>query len=164
MLCCSASPACLSAPLQPSVHCPSFSRVVNITCIQTFCNHLHALYIFDQTDLNRFEVRLKLYGVNARLFLSPLSLSPSHPPTPPPNRWSAFTTLPLLAKFQLVWRRLCEALLSSSSLAGQKRPSLPSGLYLKCRRHKRRFTRNMKIKSSIIFADTVDALTAMFAV
>ena len=35
-----------------------------------------------------------------------------------------------LAKFLLVWRRLCEALLSSSSLAGQKHPYLLSRLYL----------------------------------
>ena len=53
-----------------------------------------------------------------------------HPPTPPPCRWPSIITLPTLAKFQLVWRRLCEALLSSSSLALQKHPYLLSRLSL----------------------------------
>jgi len=69
-----------------------------------------------------------------------------------------------LAKFQLVWRRLCEALLSSSSLAGQKHLSLLSHVCLKCRRYKSRFALSMRIKSYVIFADTLDALTATFAV
>ena len=118
MLCCSAPPACSSAPLRTSVHYPSIS-LVNIMYIQTFV-------------------------------------------TPLPSRWPVLTTLPLLAKFQLVWCRLCEALLSSS-LAGQKHPSLLSRLCLKCRRYKGRFALNMKIKP-FIFADTVDAVTAMFEV
>ena len=98
----------------------------------------------------RFEVRLELQdGTNARLIFSLPPLSPSHPPTPPPSRWPALTTLPPLAKFQVVWRRLCEALLSSSSLAGQKHPSLLSRLVLKCRKYKGRFPLIMNIKSSI---------------
>ena len=54
------------------------------------------------TDLQlyRVEVSLELNGENARLLVSPPSLSPSHPPTPPPSRWPALTTLPPLAKFQ----------------------------------------------------------------
>ena len=37
-------------------------------------------FIFlDQTDLYHFEVRLELYGANARLVVCPPSLSPSHP-------------------------------------------------------------------------------------
>ena len=64
----------------------------------------------------------------ARIMVSPPPLSPSHPPTPPPSWWPALTTLPPLVKFQIVWRRLCENLLSSSSLAGQKHPSLLPGL------------------------------------
>ena len=46
---------------------------------------------------------------------------------------------PPLAKFHLVWRRLREALLTSSYLAGQKHPSLLSRVCLKCRRYKSRF-------------------------
>ena len=118
-------------------------------CIQTFCDHLEVLYVFEQTDLNCFEVKPVLYGANACLVVIPPSLSPSHPPTPSPSRWPDLTTLPPLTKFQLVRRRLCEALLSSSSLVGQKRPSLLSRLCLKYRRCKRRFALNMKIKSSI---------------
>ena len=34
---------------------------------------------FDQTDLYRFEVRLELCGANARVVVSPPSLSPSQP-------------------------------------------------------------------------------------
>ena len=114
MLCCSAPPAWSSSPLRPSMHYPSTSLVVNIMHIQPFCEHLNILYIFDQTDLYRVEVRLELNGANARLIVSPPSLTPSYPPTPPPSRSPGLITLPPLAKFQLVWRCLCEALLSSS--------------------------------------------------
>ena len=76
VMCCSAPPACSSTPLRPSVHYPSISLVVNVMRIQTFCGHLNVLYIFEQTNLCRFEVRLELYGTNARLVVSPLSLSP----------------------------------------------------------------------------------------
>ena len=107
---------------------PEYQSVLNIRCFQTFCDHLNVFFIFDQTDLYRFEIRLELCGANARLVGSHPSLSPSHPPTPRPSRWPALATLPPLAKFQIVWRRLCEALLSSSSLAGQKHPSLLSRL------------------------------------
>ena len=164
LLCCSAPPACSSIPLRLPVHYPSISLVVNKMCIiQIFCDHLN-VYFFDQIDLCRFEVRSELYGANARLVVIPPSLSPSHTQTPPPSRWPALTTFPPVAKFQLVWNRLCEALLSFSSLAGLKHPSLLSRICLQCRRYKVRFSLNMKTKSSIIFADTVDALTATFAV
>ena len=49
-------------------------------------------FMFDQKDLYRVEVRLELNGTNARLIVSPPSLSPSHPPTPPTSRWPAITT------------------------------------------------------------------------
>ena len=88
------------------------------------------------------EVRLELYGANARLVVSPPSLSPPDANAKP--MVSSHFPAPL-AKFQLVWHRLCEALLSSSSLAGQKYPSLLSHLCLKCRRYKGRFALNMKI-------------------
>ena len=76
---------------------------------------------------------------------------------------ASYNDLTPLAKFQLVWRRLCEALLSSSPLAGQKHPPLLSHLISNCRQYKGRFALNMNIKSPIIFADTVDALTVTFA-
>ena len=85
-------------------------------CIQTFCDHLEVLYVFEQTDLNCFEVKPVLYGANACLVVIPPSLSPSHPPTPPPCRWPSLITLPTLAKFQLVWRRLCDVELFCSCL------------------------------------------------
>ena len=37
------------------------------------------------------------------------------PPTPPPSRWTTLVTLPHLAKFQVVWRRLCDVVLFASS-------------------------------------------------
>ena len=63
-----------------------------VMCIQTLCDHLNTLYIFDQTFLYHFAVRLELYGANARLVVSPASLSPFHPPTPPPCRSPALST------------------------------------------------------------------------
>ena len=38
-----------------------------------------------------------------------------HPPTPLPCRWPALVTLPTLANFQLVWRRLGDVVLFRSS-------------------------------------------------
>ena len=46
------------------------SLIVNISYIQTFCEHLNVLYIFDQTDLYHFEVSPELYGAHARLIFS----------------------------------------------------------------------------------------------
>ena len=127
MLCCSTPPACPSTPSRPSVHYPSISLVVNVMYIQTFCENINVLFIFDQADMYRFEVRLELYVATASIVIPP-SLSPSPPPTPPPSRWPALTTLTPLAEFQLIWHLLCEALLFSSSLARQKHPSLLSRL------------------------------------
>ena len=87
-----------------------------------------------RSELYNFEVRLELYD---RLTVSP-PLSSSHPPTPPPSRWPALTTLAPLPKFQLVWSRLCEALRSFSSLAGL-RPVSAASSSLKCREYKARF-------------------------
>ena len=75
-------------------------------------------------------------------------MSPSDPPTPPPSRWLALTMLPLFANFKLVWRRLCDALLPSSSLAGQNPRRFFHVLCLR-RKYKARFDVNMNIKSSI---------------
>ena len=124
MLCCSSS-ACSGTPSWPSEYHPSF--VENIMCIQTFCEHLNVRYIFDQTKLYCVEVRLELNGPNARLIVSPPSRLRLTPRCHRQSRWPALTTLPPFAKVQIVWRRLWEALLSSS-LAGHKHPSLPSRL------------------------------------
>ena len=97
MMCCSARPASSSAP---SV-LPEDRIGRNIICIRRCCDHIDVLHIFDQTCI-----------------VGPPLLSPPHPPTPQPSRWPALTTLPVFAKFQLVWRRLCEAVRLSSSLVG----------------------------------------------
>ena len=50
-----------------------------------------------------------------------------HPPTPLASRWPALITLPHLAKFQLVWRRLCDIVMfvpPASSLSTPLRPSV----------------------------------------
>ena len=121
MMCCSARPASSSAP---SV-LPEDRIGRNIIYIRRFCDHINVLHIFDQTCIVLKSGWSSTMGLPHRWSSS---LSPSHPSTPPPSRWSAVTTLPPLAKFQLVWLRLCEALRSSSSLAGQKHPSLLSRL------------------------------------
>ena len=109
VMCCSPPPAWSSTPLRLSVCYPSISLVVNITCIRIFCTHSNVLFILDPTCIALWSG----WSSTARHVVSPSSLSPSHPPTPAPSRWPALITLPLIAKFQLVWRRLCEALLSS---------------------------------------------------
>ena len=43
---------------------------------------------------------------NLQYFFSQMTPD-EHPPTPPPSRCPALITLPTLAKFQLVWHRLC---------------------------------------------------------
>ena len=102
-------------------------------CIQTCCDHLtkclNVLHIFDPTC----TVSKSGWTSTARmprLVGSPPSLSPSPPPTPPPSQCPTLFILPPLAKFQLVWRHLCAALLSSSWLARQKQLYLPSRLRL----------------------------------
>ena len=87
------------------MHYPSIN-LVNIMQMRTVCEDVNVLYMFDQTNLYRVEIRLELNVANARLIVSPPSLYPSHTPTPPPSRWPALTILPTLAKFRLVWRRL----------------------------------------------------------
>ena len=52
-----------------SVHSPSSTLVINIMCVQTLCEHLNVLYIFDETDLYRFEVMPELHGANVRLVI-----------------------------------------------------------------------------------------------
>ena len=59
---CCLPPASSSTPLRPSVYNASIILVVNIINIRTFCYHVNIIYIFDQTDMYRFEVRLELYG------------------------------------------------------------------------------------------------------
>ena len=67
-----------------------------------------------------FSTRLVSFRVTLALLVPFLSVTPDLTTTPMASSHQ-FTPL---AKFQLVWRRLCEALLYSSSLAGQKNPSL----------------------------------------
>ena len=121
-LCCSLSPASSNTPLRPSVCHPSISLVVNIMFIRIFCEHLNVLYVFYPTCI----VLKSGWSSTACLVVSPPSLSHSIPPPPPPSRLPDLITLPPLTKFQRVWRRLCEALLSSSFLAPQKHPYLLS--------------------------------------
>ena len=143
---------------------PEYQSCRQHVVYSNICGHLNVLYIFYQAYLYRFEVTLELYGANTRLIVSPPSLSSFHPTTPLPSRWTALTTLPPLAKFQFVWRRLCEpsAVFVFPRWSETSVSAVSSSL--KCRSYKSRFSLNMKIKSSIIFADTVDALTATFAV
>ena len=128
MLRCS-PPASSSTSLRPAVCYSSIRLVVNIVCIRIFCDYLKVLYIFGPTCIV-LKSGWSSTAQMPRLVVSPPSLSPFHPPTPPPSRWQALIALPPLVKFQLVWRRLCEPRLSSSSLARQKHPYLLSRLCL----------------------------------
>ena len=103
------SPACSSTLLRPSVHYPTIS-LSQILCVFKHCDHLNVLYIFDQTDLYRFEVRLELYGADARLVVCPPPPSFSHIPTPPPSRWPALTNFspsPSFSSFGAACVKLC---------------------------------------------------------
>ena len=102
----------------------SISLVANTMCFRTPSKCSRFL-----PDLYLMKSEWNSTARMPRLVVSPPSFSPSHPPPPPTSRWPALITLPPLAKFQLVWRRLCEALLCSS-LACQKHPSLLSRLCL----------------------------------
>ena len=56
-------------------------------------------------------VRLHSESSEPIIFLQQ-TMPDEHPPTPPPTRWQVIT-LPHLAKFQLVWRRMCDVLFPS---------------------------------------------------
>ena len=60
-------------------------------------------------------VRLHSESSEPMIFFSQ-TMPDEHPPTLPPSRWPALITLPTLAKFQLVWRRLCDVVLLPSCL------------------------------------------------
>ena len=92
MMCCSARPASSSAP---SV-LPKDRISRNIIYIRPCCDHINVLHIFDQTCV---VWKLGRSLRRARLIFGPPLLSPAHPPTPPPSRWPALTTLPSFAKF-----------------------------------------------------------------
>ena len=118
IMCCSARPASSSAPsVLPAYRS---GRKYNIRYVNIFCDHIKVLHIFDQF---RDQAGALWWVCLVFSFLPSLP----HPPTTP-SRWPAVTTLPPLAKFQLVWRRLCEAPRSSSSFAGQKHQYLLSRL------------------------------------
>ena len=129
MLYCSAPPASSSTPLRPSVYYWSFGLVVNVVYIRTLCDYINVVYIFYPAC-----IVLKLGWSSTarmpRLVVSPPSLSPSHPPMSPPSRCQLSSLYTPLAMVRLVWRRLCEAVMSSSFLIRQKHPFLLSGLCL----------------------------------
>ena len=66
-------------------------------------------------DIRKVCVRLHLEN-SERTMLTSQRTPDEHPPPPPPCRWPDLITLPTLAKFQLVWRRLCDVLFRSSCL------------------------------------------------
>ena len=93
---------------------PEYRSGRNIRYIRTFCALLNFLYIFDPTCI----VSRSGWNSTARMprrIVSPLVLPDEQPPTPTPRRWPALIPLPTLAKFHLVWRRLCDVVLFPSS-------------------------------------------------
>ena len=70
----------------------------NVKYVRRFCDHIHVLHICDRTCI---VSKLGWRCTTGRLIFGPPPLYPSHPPTPPPSRWPALSTLPLLARFML---------------------------------------------------------------
>ena len=60
-------------------------------------------------------VRLHSENSEPTTMLISQTILDEHPPMPPPCRWPGLITLPTLAKFQPVWRRLCEVVLFRSA-------------------------------------------------
>ena len=60
--------------------------------------------------IRKVFVRLPSESSEPAILLSQTSPS-GHLPVPPPTRWPAFFTLPILPKDHVVWRRLCDVVL-----------------------------------------------------
>ena len=112
MMCCSARPASSSTPLRPCV-LPEDRIGLKYNIHSYILWSYNVFHIFDQTSIVLKSSWSSTLRSNPRRHRQVVDqLSPTYP----------------LAQLQLVWRRLCEALRSSSSLAGQKHPSLLSRL------------------------------------
>ena len=123
---CGSPPASSSTPLRPSVYNASINLAVNKINIRRFCDRLNIRYIFDQTCIvlkSGWSYRARM----PRLVVSPTSISLLPLGTTKPMVSAHHFTPP--RQVQLDWRRLCEALPSSSPLARQKHPFLLSRLW-----------------------------------
>ena len=100
--------------------CATIGLVVNIISIRRFCDQINVLHIFDPTCIVLKTGSSFKMGPPDHYFLSFVSVSP-HDATAKPMASSHHVSP--LTRCQLVWRRLCEAL-RSSSLAGLKCPPL----------------------------------------
>ena len=143
---------------------PEYQSCRKYNVYSTIFDDLNVRHIFDQIDLYPFEVRLELYRANARIVIMPPSLSFSPPDAPAkPLATSHHFTPP-----RQVSARLAPLVSSPAMFLPPRWSETPvSAVSSMCemyRRSKGLISLNMKIKSSIIFADTVDALTATFAV
>ena len=107
MLCCFPPLASSRTPLRPSVCYQSISLVVNMMYTRVCCDHLNISSIFDPACIVMESGWSSLVRM-PRLVVSPPSLSPSHPSTPPPSRWPALITLPpLFSSFGAACVKLC---------------------------------------------------------
>ena len=61
------------------------------------------------------SVCVRLHSENSEPTMFSQTTPDEKKPTPPPCRWPALITLPTLAKFQIVWRRICDVVLFPSS-------------------------------------------------
>ena len=146
MLCCSAPLASSGAPLRPSVHYRSIGQVVIAKYFEvlvcTSCNPINIHYIFDQTcTVSKSGRSLK----TSRMPTSSLVLLPClSPPDATAKPMASSHHLALPSEFELFWRCLCEARLSSSS-ALVRNTHLCRRLVLRCRKY--RVALNMVISS-----------------
>ena len=111
--------------------------LANIMCIRRFCDHTNVLHTFDQTCIVLKSGSSSTTGPPDRWSSSFVSVSPPDATAKPMASSHHFSPF---AKLQLVWRRLCEAL-RSSSLTGLKHPSLQHD-------HRRRADRTPQITAS----------------
>ena len=159
---CCFPPAHSSAPLPPSVRYPSIGLVVNIIYFRTFRDHRNVLHIFDQTF-----IVLESGGSSTTAQMPPSLVLPlclrfiprrhrqaDDQPSPlcPPS--------PSFSQFGAACVKLC-CLPPPSLLRKSVSAVSPT---LKCQKFEGRFALNMNIQSSFILVDTVDMLTATFAV
>ena len=156
MTCRSARPASSSGPCV----LPEDRISRNIIYIRRFCDHINVLHIFDQTCIVWKSGWSSTMGPPHRWYSSPLRLTPRRHRQADGQLSPLYPPSPSFSSFAAACVKHCG--LAPPSLVRNIRLCCSSSV--KCRKYKISFDVNMNIISSITFADTMDALTATFAV
>ena len=96
-------------------------RAIPIVCLIPFPAGIFSFFrslasIASKGFPSEYYVCVRLHSESSEPAMFSQTMSDKHPPTPPPSRWPALFTLRILAKFHLVWRRLCDVVLFPSCL------------------------------------------------